>query len=237
MALNRFFLDQHLDKDIIVIKERTILHQMKNVLRLRKGDFVSFFNAYPEGLGFDFSAELKNIEGASAVFMLRGKKENTREPNKKLVLFQSLIKKEKFELVLQHATEAGVSEFIPVISARSEKKSIQQARCEKILKEAAEQSGRAIIPKLHEVVSFEKAIQLAKSFSPRTFFASEREKDNMIRGGGDRAFNLFIGPEGGWDDRELMAAGHANFEVISLGRLILRAETAAIAGSFTLLWA
>ena len=234
--MHRFFLDQHLDKEIIIIKERTIVHQMKNVLRLHKGDFVSFFNAYLEGRGFDFLAELKNIEGASAVFMLREKKENTREPNKKLILFQSLIKKEKFELVLQHGTEVGISEFIPVISARSEKKSIQQSRCDKILREAAEQSGRAIIPKLHPVITFEKALSLAKSFSPRTYFAYESEKDNMIRGGGDRAFNLFIGPEGGWDEREVMAAGRAGFENISLGRLTLRAETAAIAGSYALLW-
>ena len=234
--MHRFFLDQHLDKEIIIIKERAIVHQMKNVLRLHKGDFVFLFNSYPEWQGFDFLAELKNIEGASAVFMLREKKQNIREPNKRLILFQSLIKKEKFELVLQHGTEIGVSEFIPVISSRSEKKSIQQTRCDKILREASEQSGRAIIPKLHNVIIFEKALVLAKSFSPRTYFAYEGEKDNMIRGGGDRSFNLFIGPEGGWDEREVMAAGRAGFETISLGRLTLRAETAAIAGSYALLW-
>ncbi len=236
MSLHRFFLEQHVDKEIIMVKDRPMVHRMKSVLRLRKGDFVSFFNAYPEGLGFDFLAELKNIEGASAVFMVREKKENIREPNKKLILFQSLIKKEKFELVLQQGTEVGISEFVPVISARSEKKSLQTIRCEKILREAAEQSGRAAIPRLHKVVFFEEAIKLAKSFSPRTYFAYENEKDNMIRGAGDRSFNFFIGPEGGWEAKELMAAGHANFEIISLGKLILRAETAAIAGSFTLLW-
>lgn len=234
--MHRFYLNQQLDKEIIVIKDRATAHQMRDVLKLRKGEKVLFFSDKPGYAGFDFVSELKNIDGISAVFMSREKVENTRESSKKLVLYQSLIKKDKFEWVLEKATEIGVLEIIPMVSARSEKKSLNAERCGAILKEAAEQSGRAIVPKLHPVVAFERAVSGAESSGAKAYFASVLEKENMARGAGDRQINLFIGPEGGWEDREISSAQRANFEIISLGRLILRSETAAIVASHTLLW-
>lgn len=234
--MHRFYLNQPLDKEILVINDRAMAHQMRDVVKLRKGEQVAFFSDKPEHAGFDFVSELKNIDGASAVFMFRKKIENTRESSKKLVLYQSLIKKDKFEWVLEKATEVGVSEIVPVISARSEKKSLNTERCRSILKEASEQSGRVIIPKLHGVLSYERAVSSAESSGAKTFFASESEKENMIRGAGDRTVNLFIGPEGGWEEREIFAAGRANFELVSLGRLTLRSETASVVASYTLLW-
>ena len=234
--MQRFFLNQALDKEIIMIKDRAIAHLMRDVLKLRKGEKAAFFNASPEQIGFDFIAELKNIEGNAAVFMFREKLENAREPSKKLVLYQSLIKKDKFEWALAKAAEVGISEIVPVISARSEKKSLNIERCSAILKEAAEQSGRAIIPKLHNEIFFEKAVLMAQNSGYKTYFADISEKENMVHGAGDRASNLFIGPEGGWEEREIYAAGRANFEMISLSRLILRSETAAVVASYTLLW-
>lgn len=233
---HRFFLNQTLDKEIIMIKDRALVHQMRDVLKLRKGEKIAFFNANSECLGFDFVAELKNIEGSAAVFMFREKLENIREPSKKLILYQSLIKKDKFEWVLAKAVEIGVSEIVPIISARSEKKSLNFLRCQIILKESAEQSGRAIIPKLHNEIFFEKAVLMAQSSGHKTYFADLSEKENKIHGAGDRTVNLFIGPEGGWEERELYAAGHAGFAMVSLGRLTLRSETAAVVASYTLLW-
>lgn len=235
--MHRFYLTQQPDKDIILIKDRATVHQMRDVLRLRRGERIIFFSDKPEYIGYDFVAELKNIEGASAIFMFREKIENMCEPSKKLILYQSLIKKDRFEWVLEKATEVGVSEIIPVISARSEKKSLNKDRCFSIMKEAAEQSGRAIIPKLHEVSSLDRAIALADSSGAKTYFACEDEKENMIRGAGDRAMNLFIGPEGGWSDPEIFAVQRKpSFEIVSLGRLTLRSETAAAAAAYILLW-
>ncbi len=233
--MHRFFLPQKFDKEIIFIKERALVHQMKRVLRLHKGDQVAFFNDRPEDLGFDVIAELKNIEGATAIFLMRERKEHFRENKKKLTLFCSLIKKEKFEWVLQKGTEVGVSDFVPIVAVRSEKKSINAPRCEIILKEAAEQSGRAVIPRLHPVISLEKALESTATGGQKTYFAYEGERENMIRGAGDRTINLFIGPEGGWDAKEVFMASRANCEIVSLGRLVLRAETAAVAGSYMLL--
>lgn len=234
--MHRFYFPYQLDKEIIMVKDRPMIHQMRDVLRLRRGDRIALFNDKPEYIGYDFIAEAKNIEFGLVNFMLREKVENKREPSKKLVLFQSFVKKDKFEWVLEKATEVGVSEIVPVISARSEKKSLNTERCAAILKEAAEQSGRAAIPMLHPVLSFDRAVSQAQASGAKTYFASVSEKENMIRGAGDRQINLFIGPEGGWEEREVFAAGRANFEFISLGRLTLRSETAAIAASYTLLW-
>lgn len=235
--MHRFYFPQQIDKEVLILREKPILHQIKNVLRLKKGEKTAFFSDKADYFGFDYIFELKNIDGGSANFMFREKAENTREPSRKLVLFQSLVKKDNFEWILEKATEVGVSEIVPVISARSEKKSLNHERCEKILKEAAEQSGRAFVPKLHPVITLERAIVKAAEPGTKTYFATLAEKENMIRGVGDRSINLFIGPEGGWEEREEFAAHHhQNFEIISLGRLTLRSETAAIAASYTLLW-
>ena len=234
--MHRFYLDENLGEGILVIKDKVILHQLRNVLHIQKGERAIFFNAKNEFREFDFVYELKNTERTSANFLFKEKKENTREPNKKLILYQSLVKKEKLEQILQHCTEIGVSEFVPVISARSEKKSLQKDRCEKILRESTEQSGRAIIPKLFKVLDLSHAVESAKSNGFKTYFAYTQEKDNIIYGAGDRQVNLFIGPEGGWEEKEIFAFGRAGFQPVSLGRLILRAETAAVVSSFTLLW-
>lgn len=234
--MHRFYFPYQLDKEIIMVKDRAVVHQMRDVLRLRRGDKVSFFNDKPEYIGYDFIGEVKNIESGLVNFMFREKIENRNESSKKLILYQSLIKKDKFEWVLGKATEVGVSEIIPVMSARSEKKSINMERCDVILKEAAEQSGRAVIPKLHAVLFFDLAVSRAESSGAKTYFASVSEKDNMARGAGDRQINLFVGPEGGWEEREIFSAQRANFEAISLGRLTLRSETAAVVASYTLLW-
>ena len=234
--MHRFYLQQELNKEILIVKDRSLVHQIKDVLKIIKGEQVVFFSDAPEYLGFDFTFELKNIEAGSAAFMPREKLENRRESSKKLVLYQSLIKKDKFEWVLEKATEVGVAEIVPMISARSEKKSINIPRCQITLKEAAEQSGRAIIPKLQNEISFEKAILMAQNSGHKTYFADVSEKENMVRGAGDKHTNLFIGPEGGWEEREIFSAQRANSEIISLGRLTLRSETAAVIASYTLLW-
>ncbi len=234
--MNRFFLNQKLDRDIIFIKDRALVHQMKSVLRLKKGEQIVFFNDHPEEKGIDAMAEVKNIDGSAMAFLVRERMENRRESSKKLTLYCALIKKDKFEWVLQKGTEVGVSEFVPVLAAHSEKKNINIPRSQEILKEAAEQSGRAVIPVLHPVVSFAEAIATAVSSGAKTYFADTTEHEVMMRGAGERAMNLFVGPEGGWDEKEVFAAQKVGLDRVSMGRLILRAETAAIAGSYLLLW-
>jgi 16S rRNA (uracil1498-N3)-methyltransferase len=236
MPSQRFYLKDGLQNELLVLKDRSLVHQMKNVLKFHKGEQVIFFNDLKHYVGFDYVFELKSIERGSVALMFREKVENRRESSKKLILFQSLLKKDRFEEVLRHGTEIGIREFVPVLAARSEKKSLNRQRAETVLKEAAEQSGRAIVPKLHDVLTFEQAFMMAESTGNKVYFTSIDEKDNVIYPSGERALNLFVGPEGGWDEKEVLKARSRNCEIISLGRLTLRAETAAIAASYTLLW-
>src|SRR3989338_2447040 len=230
----RFFLAQKLnDKNIIFLKDKALTHQMGRVFRLRRGDRVAFFNNLPGEQGVDVIAEIKNADGSTISFLVKDRVENVRESTKYLTLYCALIRKERFEWMLEKATEAGVREFVPFVAARSVRKNIQRARCETIIKEAMEQSGRAIIPHLYDPISFEQAIEQSAASQRKTFFAARSERDNMIRGAGDRYVNLFIGPEGGWDPKEIFLAREAHCEIVSLGRLTLRTETAAVVGSYT----
>ena len=235
--MHRFFLAQQLnDKEIIFLKDKALVHQIKRVSRLHKGDHIALFNTIEGEEGTDVVAEIKNIEGSSIGLLVKERLENLRESTKHLTLYCALIRKERFEWMLEKATEPGVREFVPFVAARSVRKNIQRARCETIIKEAMEQSGRAIIPHLYDPISFEQAIEQSAASQRKTFFAARSERDNMIRGAGDRYVNLFIGPEGGWDPKEIFLAREAHCEIVSLGRLTLRAETAAVVGSYTLLW-
>lgn len=209
---------------------------MKRVLRLQKGDRVAFFNDAPEDNGIDIIAEIKSIESSNITLFVKDRVEHLRESTKYLTLYCSLIKKEHFEWMLEKATEIGVHAFVPVVATRSSKKNTPRARAETIIKEAAEQSGRAIIPILHEQLSFEDAMKHAEQSGSKTYVATLSERENIVRGAGNRHINLFIGPEGGWDPKELFVAERTHCELISLGRLTLRAETAAAVGSYMLLW-
>lgn len=235
--MHRFFWAQKLnDKEIIFLKDKTLIHQIQRVLRLRKGDTIVLFNNIEGEEGTDVVAEIKNTAGSSISLLVRERLENLRESTKYLTLYCALIRKERFEWILEKATEVGVREFVPFVATRSMRKNIQRARCETILKEAAEQSGRAIIPQIQNVISFEQALKQSLASQRKTFFAASVERDNMIRGAGDRHVSLFVGPEGGWDPKEIFLAREAHCEMVSLGRLTLRAETAAVVGSYTLLW-
>ena len=158
-----------------------------------------------------------------------------RELPCEIVLLQALIRREKFEWILQKAAELGVSRIIPfessrcVVHSRQEKADRQKERWTQILTEAAEQSKRERIPEITGVVSFAEACALKMD---RRYLAYENAfGESRLLGeayeGGDAAF--IIGPEGGFSDEEVKALQDAGFEQVSLGARILRAETAAVA--------
>lgn len=136
------------------------------------------------------------------------------------------------EWVLEKGTELGVSVFVPLVSDRSEKKNLNVERAEKILIESSEQSGRTVVPKLRDVVTFDEAIVEdfpCFAFHPKgDVFTIEHTQNYSPLG-------IFIGPEGGWSDREIFLFKQNNVRVYSLGEQTLRAETAAVAISSLIL--
>ena len=162
-------------------------------------------------------------------------------PEQEVWLYASIVKKDNFEWIAEKATELGVSHIVPVMSERSEKKSLNLERLEKIVIEASEQSGRGDVPMIHPIVSLGEAIDQAKiSFTsgphevleqPREVIAFHTEGEFFQRSGfgGVKSVAVFIGPEGGWSEREVELFHIENIPVKCLGKQVLRAETAAVA--------
>jgi len=166
------------------------------------------------------------------------------EPLFQTELLLSIVKFDAFEFALEKATELGVSRIVPLVAARSEKSLLAAApkraeRWKKILLEASQQSRRLGIPELAPLTKLEAALS---SHSGRLkILLSERPEAPSLRGilegQNPAAAVLAIGPEGGWADAELQRAETHGFREASLGRLILRAETAVIAALASLNYA
>ncbi|MBM2818081.1 MAG: Ribosomal small subunit methyltransferase [Parcubacteria group bacterium] len=223
MRMHRFFIEQEIpESGEIMITDKDLIHQWQKVFRLKKGDRVIIF----DGSGFDYISEFVSLDKNNSVLKIVEKKKNENVPKKEIHLFQSIIKKDKFEWALEKGTELGVSHFHPIISERSEKKDINFERARKIIKEASEQSGRSNLPHLNELANLADTLNndfVSIIFDPTgvKFDRNDFEKEKIL--------GIFIGPEGGWSDKEAEIFKEKGVRILSLGGQILRAETAAIA--------
>lgn len=245
MKLHRFFIEQPLGEEI-EIKEKSLLHQWNNVLRFKKGESLILFNS---SHNIDYIYCLSFIEKGKAVLELVSQKENlSQEENRKsLTLCFSLIKRYNLDLVLEKCTEIGVLKFIPIISDRVEKKNIasfNKERGDKIIKEAVEQSGWGNIPKLNNPIKLEdllkdleKKAELENVIVMDIVYTISKEPlslQSLPKWRGENIY-LFVGPEGGWTEKERGLFAKYKIKTINLGRNILRAETASIIGSYKIL--
>ena len=126
--------------------------------------------------------------------------------------------------MLEKATELGVSSIVPVQADRSEKKGVNYERAQKLLREASEQSGRATVPTISEIISVEKIPSDVIVFDPR----GEISAREYFAKHTTTSVSLFIGPEGGFTDTEMESFHARNIPIVFTGTQILRAETAAI---------
>jgi 16S rRNA (uracil1498-N3)-methyltransferase len=231
MREDRFFIDTKIEKGKLEISEKEIFHQLKDVLRKRVGDRVILF----DGTGIEAEAEIKKfLKDKVEVEILK-----IERPERELKIFASLfcsvLKKSNFELVVQKATEIGIKEIVPIVCKNTVKAGLNFWRLRKIAKEAAEQSKRLTLPKIEKILTFEEAIEKARNFDLKILFDISgkalypfKRKINKVA--------IFIGPEGGWDKSEIELAKKENFEILNLGRLNLRSETAAIVASFSAIY-
>ena len=157
---------------------------------------------------------------------------NVNEPKRGVTLYLSTLKRENFEFAAQKATEAGVQNIVPIISSRTVKLNISTERVEKIVKEAAEQSGRGMVPRIADIVSFEKIFPDAAKNDINIFFDGMGKQFSGTMLEGKESVGIFIGPEGGWGNKELVEAKENGFLIAGLGALTLRAETAATIASY-----
>lgn len=229
-----FFADSgSREGDLYVITGADFNH-IKNVLRMKVGEKL----LVSDGGASHLCAIEDYTEDAVTVSVLE-ENYNDTELDTKIYLFQGIPKGDKLELIIQKAVELGVYEVIPVEMSRSvvkieeKKKKSKQERWQAIAESAAKQSKRNIIPKVREAISYKQAMEIAKGLD--VFAVPYENKDGMrathecfSKAKGAKSVGILIGPEGGFDEREVELAMEANGNVISLGKRILRAETAAI---------
>lgn len=220
MKLHRFFVEEKIPvSGEFSVTNETLLNQWRNVLRMEEGSNALLFS----GDGDESLCEFVSLTKKNALLKVLETKKGL-VPSREVTLYLSLIKKDNFELVLEKATELGVAHIVPVQADRSEKKGVNYVRAEKILREASEQSGRATVPTVSEIIFVEKIPSDVVVFDPRgKISAREYFTTNT-----PTPISLFIGPEGGFTDVEIDSFHARNISIISTGAQILRAETAAI---------
>ncbi len=232
MRLHNFFIDQKIgDSGTVIISDSDLIHQWRHVFRFNTGSSVVLF----DGSGFEFTAQFSELNYLKAVFIILEKRKNKFAPKAEVILFLSLIKADKFEWVLEKATELGVAGFCPVLTSRSVAKKINFPRARKIIIESSEQSGRGVLPTISEIVSLSDAVSLAHSSSSVALDPSGSYLDSLRSTLHASRYAIFIGPEGGFTDQELAIFRDKKIPIVSLGSQILRAETAAVAVSSLLL--
>jgi 16S rRNA (uracil1498-N3)-methyltransferase len=218
----RLMVEARLEAGAAVTVTDTQAHYLANVMRAVPGDNLRLFN----GADGEWQARIETVS-RKAVTLTPTHQTRAQEPPPDIILCFALLKRQKTDLVVEKATELGVSAIRPVITARTQADHVNLARLRAIATEAAEQCEGLSAPSIAEPVPLAALLQ---SWPPRPLYvADERRTAPHLRPAPGPA-GLLIGPEGGFSDAEIEMIGrHDQVRRISLGARILRAETAAIA--------
>lgn len=222
------------DKSVIIVGGD--VNHIKNVLRMKVGEELNVSNGQD---GREYRCGIAALEEDRIVCELRFVKEDNVELPAKVYLFQGLPKADKMEWIIQKAVELGAYEIIPVATRRcvvkldDKKASSKIARWQGIAEAAAKQSKRAIVPKVSGVMTFSQAVERATDMDVRIIpyelaegMERTREIIDKMESGQDIA--VFIGPEGGFEESEIQLAMGNGIEPVTLGKRILRTETAGM---------
>lgn len=249
----RFFVaPEAIEGRQIRLDDPALGHQLGHVLRLGAGDQVTLL----DNSGWEYTAVLEQVGRDGIVATIERKALAETEPQLKLALYVALLRGERFEWVLQKGTELGVCAFVPVVCQRSVVDDIADIgaakleRWERIIREAAEQSRRAKLPKLRPAMLFDAACDHALRRSQpyvlwegsgatglRTLLRAAAQRTAAHPGPGQPfSIALLSGPEGGLTESELATATMYRIPLASLGPRTLRAETAPIAAAAAVLF-
>ena len=223
-------------KDTVELAADTVRY-LRHVLRLGSGDRILLF----DGTGWEYRGVIERLEGRQGTARITARERIPLEIPVRITLAQALPKGDKMEFIVQKATELGASRIVPFRSARTiprrteDRTARRLERWRRIAAEAAEQCGRADVPGIAEPLPFRDALAQAGTEAVKILFweaEAERSVREILEGTGARSakeFFLVVGPEGGITGEEAEQARRAGFLTASLGRLVLRVETAALA--------
>ena len=214
----------------------TDVNHIRNVLRMKQGEelWVS------DGAGKEYHCQIAGMDGEEILLHILYAQEPDYELPNQIYLFQGLPKADKMELIIQKAVELGVHEIIPVETRRSvvkldaKKAEKNTARWQQIAESAAKQSRRMYVPRVSSVLSFSEALKKAGELDIKLIpyeLAQGMKETRAILGSirPGQSIGIFIGPEGGFEEQEVQAASEAGASPITLGKRILRTETAGLA--------
>lgn len=233
----RFYVsaDQLAEKEVFI--SGGDVNHIKNVLRLEVGDWI----VACDGNGTDYVSQIQSICSDEVVTSIEKVQPTGTELPVRITLFQGMPKKDKLELIIQKAVELGACEIVPVMTKRtvvklSEEKKINKRleRWQSIAYAAAKQCDRGIIPTVHKPVSYEEALAMADQLDynviPYELQTGMEEARKIVdQACKQRSLGIFIGPEGGFEPEEVERAMTRNIHPMTLGKRILRTETAGMA--------
>ena len=236
--MQRFFVEPHqIDEEAhqIHITGSDVNH-ISNVLRMKSGEELWI----SDGSKYEYRCTIESFEPDEVLLHIVYSQEPEYELSCQIYLFQGLPKADKMELIIQKAVELGAYEIIPVETKRcvvkldGKKSAKKTARWQQIAESAAKQSKRMLIPNVHEVLTFREALKYAESMDVRLVpyeLARGMQETKEILGAIEpgQSVGIFIGPEGGFEEKEIEAAIEGGAKPITLGRRILRTETAGLA--------
>jgi 16S rRNA (uracil1498-N3)-methyltransferase len=222
--MHRFFItaEDAIRNDTLQLYNEDLISQICRVFRSKVGDKFIFIHEQKE-----YEGQLLEINKKNLKFSIFEIESESKELSSKLKLYFPLLKSaDKIEFILQKCTEIGVVEFNPIITARTERDILPKvARLNKIIVEAAEQSGRSYIPVLNDPINF-KNIELASDSS--VLILDPRAKESILKIELKDEVNILIGPEGGFNKEEVDLITQNGAKSCSIGSLIYRAETACV---------
>lgn len=232
--MHHFFIKPNqISNHIITVTGKDVFH-IKNVLRMKPGDKITFSNGQNPA---EYHSLITEITDEAVKCELSYIQESGHELPSRIYLYQSLAKAEKMEMIIQKAVELGVHEIIPVAAERSvvrldEKKAgAKIKRWQAVSEAAAKQSRRQTIPLIREVLNFPQAVKAAAGTDIKLIpyeladdINKTKEIINNLSAG--QSIAVFIGPEGGFSNQEIKLAAEAGIIPLTMGKRILRCETA-----------
>ena len=232
----QFFVESHQIQGNQIIIEGNDVNHIKNVLRMKPGEEIAVSNGVD---GKEYRCGITALEEDRILCELRFIKEDGVELSSQVYLFQGLPKADKMEMIIQKCVELGVHAVVPVAAKRcvvkldDKKAKSKISRWQGIAEAAAKQSKRRIVPEVMDVMSFKQALQFVKDFEVKVIpyeLAEDMSKTREIIGSlqPGQKIAVFIGPEGGFEESEITEALESRVVPITLGKRILRTETAGL---------
>ena len=233
--MHRFFINSDLRKGLEINLKNPTSHQIKNVLRMTEGDQFELFN----NTGNSYIARHISFEGNSVKCLIIEQLKNLHEEIK-INVFQSIIKTSKLDLIVEKLTEIGISSLTPIVTERTQRKDIDSLsenklkRLKKISIESSEQSGKVFIPTVNNMQKL-KDLDISIPDSINIVFYENIDGAKKINSLKKEIFNcksvsVYIGPVGGFSDKEIEFFKSKESEVINLGNTIFKSDTASIVG-------